>query len=393
MDENTACTQVLVIAHAAYGHNHVFKNNYMFRQWTDAESIIDYLVFAKNYIMQCEERYGEDVVELTLNAAHSLMHNGIDRYKRPIKLNLIKEKLKQQERSEYLESTINNLWSSLLKPKETKIDKEDEKFPLQPEENILYFLEKNSPVLAPWQREVLRIVRKLAQYFYPQGQTKMLNEGWASFTHYYIMNRLYDKGLLTDGAMLEFAKMHTSVVFQPAYDDRRYTGLNPYYIGFEMFKDIRRICETPTAEDIELFPTIVSQPWVDVCLDAVANYRDESFVRQFLSPTLVRKLGLFKLIDDKKEDTYLIDAIQDKEGFKRIRSGLANHYESEEWMPKIEVTDANIKGDRTLVLMYNKDKGRAISDSWKPTLQHIKFLWGHKVKLITKLGNTIGECF
>jgi stage V sporulation protein R len=71
---------------------------------------------------------------------------------------------------------------------------------------------------------------------------------------------------------------------------------------------------------------------------------------------------------------------------------LAAHYETEEHSPKIEIVDANIKGDRTLVLMYNKDKGRSISDSWKPTLQHIRFLWGHKVKLISKLGNAIGEC-
>jgi stage V sporulation protein R len=392
MEENTACTQVLVIAHAAYGHNHVFKNNYLFRQWTDAESIVDYLVFAKNYMMQCEEKYGEEAVEQTLNAAHSLMHNGIDRYKRPRKLSMSEEKLKQKERTEYLESSVNSLWSSLLKPKAIKTDQADEKFPVQPEENILYFLEKNSPILAPWQREILRIVRKLAQYFYPQGQTKMLNEGWASFTHYYIMNRLYDKGLLTDGAMLEFVKMHTGVVFQPAYDSPYYSGLNPYYVGFEMFNDIKRICENPTVEDRELFPNIVDQPWVDVCLDVVANYRDESMVRQFLSPTLVRKLGLFKLSDDKKEETYLIDAIQDREGFKQIRSSLATHYEANEWHPKIEIVDANIKGDRTLILMYNKDRGRAISDNWKLTLQHIRFLWGHKVKLITKLGNTIGEC-
>jgi len=68
MEENTACTQVLVIAHAAFGHNHFFKNNHLFKQWTDADGIIDYLVFAKNYVAQCEERYGEDAVEQTLDA-------------------------------------------------------------------------------------------------------------------------------------------------------------------------------------------------------------------------------------------------------------------------------------------------------------------------------------
>jgi stage V sporulation protein R len=73
-----------------------------------------------------------------------------------------------------------------------------------PQENILYFLQKTAPRLQPWQREVLRIVRKIAQYFYPQSQTKVMNEGCATYTHYTIMNRLHEKGLLTDGNMVEF---------------------------------------------------------------------------------------------------------------------------------------------------------------------------------------------
>ncbi len=73
MEENTATMQALVIAHAAFGHNHFFKNNYLFRQWTDADGILDYLVFARGYIAECEERYGEAAVERLLDAAHALM--------------------------------------------------------------------------------------------------------------------------------------------------------------------------------------------------------------------------------------------------------------------------------------------------------------------------------
>lgn len=392
MEENSAVLQTLVIAHAAYGHNHVFKNNYMFKQWTDADTIIDYLIFARNYIANCEERYGEEEVEFTINAAHALMTHGIDRYKRPRKLSIIEEKLKQKERTDYLEKTVNDLWRTLPKIEASKDKVEIIKpFPTQPEENILYFLEKNSPVLEGWQREILRIVRKLSQYFYPQSQTKVLNEGWACFTHFFIMNRLFDKGLLTEGAMLEFIQSHSNVVFQPEFDDPRFGGLNPYYLGFELFRDIRRICEYPDKEDYELFPEIAGQPWVDICLDAVANYRDESLIRQFLSPKLVRKMKLFRLVDNKREDTYLVSAIQNREGFKEIRSSLANSYELDEWCPKIEITDADIKGDRTLTLTYSKEKSRDIFSSWKSILKHIRYLWGHKVKLITKRGNLIGE--
>ncbi|HMZ29455.1 MAG TPA: SpoVR family protein, partial [Thauera aminoaromatica] len=113
MEENTLTMQGLVIAHAAYGHNSFFKGNYLFRTWTNADAIIDYLLFARNYITQCEERHGEEAVELLLDSCHALMNLGVDRYKRPPRLSLAKEKLRQQEREEYLQSQVNDLWRTL----------------------------------------------------------------------------------------------------------------------------------------------------------------------------------------------------------------------------------------------------------------------------------------
>src|SRR5438067_5604122 len=88
MEENSMTMQTLVIAHAAFGHNHFFKNNYLFRQWTDADGILDYLNFAKGYIASCEERYGPVAVERTLDAAHALMSHGIFRFPGKKKLDL-----------------------------------------------------------------------------------------------------------------------------------------------------------------------------------------------------------------------------------------------------------------------------------------------------------------
>ena len=88
MEENTATMQTLVIAHAAFGHNHFFKNNYVFRQWTDAEGILDYLEFARGYIAQCEEKYGEAQVERLLDAAHALMSHAVHRYPRKRSMDL-----------------------------------------------------------------------------------------------------------------------------------------------------------------------------------------------------------------------------------------------------------------------------------------------------------------
>src|SRR5271167_4142133 len=82
MEENPAITQALVISHAAIGHNYVFKNNFMFKEWTTPGSIIDYMIFAKNYIKECEEKYGEDEVELFIDAAHALSTHAVDKQKR-----------------------------------------------------------------------------------------------------------------------------------------------------------------------------------------------------------------------------------------------------------------------------------------------------------------------
>src|SRR3954469_12578284 len=101
MEENTMTMQALVIAHAAYGHNSFFKGNYLFRTWTDAEAIIDYMVFAKKYIAECEQRYGIDAVEDLLDSCHALQNHGVDRYKRPAKLSMAKERERQEERERY----------------------------------------------------------------------------------------------------------------------------------------------------------------------------------------------------------------------------------------------------------------------------------------------------
>ena len=128
------------------------------------------------------------------------------------------------------------------------------KFPAEPEENILYFIEKNAPKLPVWKRELIRIVRKVAQYYYPQGMTKVMNEGFATFMHYHIINKLFEEGFLDDGFMLEFIKSHSGVIYQPAYNSPYFSGLNPYTLGFNIFMDIKRICQEPTEEDKKWFP-------------------------------------------------------------------------------------------------------------------------------------------
>ncbi len=253
-----------------------------------------------------------------------------------------------------------------------------------PEENLLYFIEKRAPKLEDWQRELVRIVRLIAQYFYPQKQTQLMNEGCATFVHYEIMRRLYDKGLITEGAMLEFLHSHSSVVFQPDFDDQRFSGINPYALGFAMMSDIRRICEEPKAEDREWFPDIAGRGnGYGVLRHAWANYRDESFILQYMSPAIIRRLRLFQVSDDSSKPALRVEAIHDEVGYRRIRSALARQYDLSRREPDLQVIDVDLRGDRCLVLAHSVHNGVLLAEkSCRAVLRNVAALWGYSVKLL-----------
>jgi len=382
MEENTTAMQALVIAHAAYGHNSFFKGNYLFKLWTDASSIIDYLVYSKNYIAECEERYGLGNVEELLDSCHALQNYGVDRYRRPSKLSFAEETARRKERLEHAQSQVNDIWRTLPK----KADKADEvaeakRFPAELQENILYFIEKNAPLLEPWQREIVRIVRKIAQYFYPQRQTQVMNEGWATFWHHHLLNTLYDDGYLTDGVMIEWLKSHTNVIYQPPVGHRAYSGINPYALGFAMYTDIKRICENPTAEDREWFPDFAGKPWLPTLDHAMRNFKDESFVGQYLSPKLMRDLRFFAIVDDEKAENLEVSAIHDPSGFRRLREALSRQYDLSTREPDIQVWNVNLRGDRSLTLRHTQHNDRPLHEGSNEVLKHAARLWGFGVQL------------
>jgi spore cortex formation protein SpoVR/YcgB (stage V sporulation) len=380
MEENTIAMQALVIAHACYGHNSFFKGNYLFQTWTDASSIIDYLLFAKNYIAECEQKHGISKVEETLDACHALMNYGVDRYKRPQKISMTEEKKRQKEREQYLQTQVNSLWKTIPTKVKSAEDKAI-KYPAEPQENILYFIEKNAPLLEPWQRETVRIVRKISQYFYPQKQTQVMNEGWACFWHYTILNHLYDEGKVSDRFMLEFLQSHTNVVAQPDYNSPYYSGINPYALGFNMFMDIRRICENPTEEDKHWFPEIAGSNWLETVHFAMQNFKDESFISQFLSPKLMRDFKLFHLHDDEKNDYIEVQSIHNDSGYRKIREMLSSQYNLSNLEPNIQVTNVDVRGDRTLTICHTPHNAIPLADTKEEVLKHLHCLWHFDVKL------------
>jgi stage V sporulation protein R len=383
MEENTVTTQALVIAHASYGHNSFFKGNALFRQWTAADAIIDYLVFARRYVMECEERHGSPAVEEVIDACHALMAHGVDRYRRPTPLTLKAETARLAEREAHRERQFNDLWRTVPTAVASAATKSPKIFPQEPQENILYFVEKFSPKLEPWERELVRIVRKLAQYFYPQAQTKVMNEGWATFWHYTILNRLHETGQVDDGFMFEFLKSHTNVVYQPAFDAKHFSGINPYALGFAMFSDLRRMCEAPTDEDRVWFPEIAGRDWRKTLDFAMRNFKDESFIAQYLSPRLIRELRLFAVADHRAESTLKVECIHDEPGYRRVRKLLAQQHAHEQRVPDVQIVQFDRDGDRSLTLRHTQRRGRQLNDAAFEVVVHLRRLWGFPVRLET----------
>lgn len=385
MEENNAITQTLVIAHAAFGHNHFFKNNYLYREWTEASSIVDYMIFAKDYIRKCEEMYGVDEVEMVLDAAHTISAHGVDKRKRKHKKKMTEE-ARNAEVMKQLDEDQKNLDIIIKKTtfvEEVKaVDPDLEDDLADDEENLLYFIYKRAPNMPQWKREILRIVYKIRQYFYPNGQTKTGNEGFATHTHYYIMNELEKRGIISADAQIAWLHLHSNVIYQSKWTDKWYDGFNPYALGFDVFKEIRRVCEQPTKEDEEWFPNLVGKDWREAQKDAVANYRDESFLEQFMTPKLIRDYRLFSL--RAEGDVGVVNEISDEKGYRNIRRQLATQYNMVNYIPEINVHSAKMKKDRTLTLVYKPFMGRSLHEKYrKEVMQHIKFLWEYPVELVT----------
>jgi stage V sporulation protein R len=387
MEENTATMQALVIAHAAFGHNHFFRNNHLFRQWTEASAILDYLGFARSYVAACEDRYGVAAVERVLDAAHSLSRHGVHRHSGTRPMNLKAEQKRERERQEYDEQVFDDLWRTLPDAKPAPgVDKvADRRRRLGlPEENLLYFLEKTSPRLQSWEREVIRIVRLIAQYFYPQPQVKLMNEGCATWVHQRIMTRLHETGQIDDGAFLEVLHSTSNVIMQPGFDHPAGgPGFNPYALGYAMMTDIARICDQPTAEDLAWFPDLAGNgDAVGTLRHAWANYRDESFVLQFLSPKVMRDFRMFRLLDDAAEPTLLVDAIHDDEGYRAIRRSLARSYDPGLNDADVQVVDVDLSGDRRLLLEHRTRPGQLLAQKdAEATLRQLAVLWGYEVRM------------
>ena len=208
-----------------------------------------------------------------------------------------------------------------------------------------------------------------------------MNEGWATFWHYTILNQMYDEGLLTDGYMIEFLQSHTNVVKQPSFDSPYYSGINPYALGFAMMSDIRRISENPTKEDREWFSDIAGKDWLENLDFAMRNFKDESFISQYLSPKLIREFKLFSITDDDVDSHIEVNAIHNNPGYSRVREILADQYNLGSIEPNLQIYNVDVRGDRSITLRHYQYNRKPLASSLDEVLRHFARLWGFTVRL------------
>jgi len=346
MKDNTLLLQILTMAHV-YGHNDFFKNNRLFKEATNAKYTLEMFnldaKIIRSYIDDPSIGYAK--VERILDAAHAIRYQigraiGVKELSdEEIKKNMLDEyEYKKENRS------ILDVYEEIEVPNVEKI-------PLEPDDDVMGFIIKHG-ALSEWEKSILKIVKRETEYFIPQIETKIMNEGWASYTHYNILKELD----LPQELHLEFLKRHNDVI-APMIG-----GLNPYYIGFKIFEDL----------DMRYGR--------DKIFEVREIERDSSFLRRYLTKELCEELNLFEY-NHRTFDT-VIEEISDDEGWKKIRdtlsytAGMGN-------IPYVRVIDLD-KKDYTLTL-ENIFDGRALELSYaKETLRYVQELWGHRVKLITK---------
>lgn len=346
MRDNTLLLQILTIAHV-YGHNDFFKNNRLFKH-TQAgltvETFKNHAERVRSYIQ--DPSIGYLKVERILDAAHAI------RYQTNRVLGMKKLSIQQQKErlvAEYRRKIQRDLFGN---PVQEEAPPNLIKLPLEPEADLLFFLAEHSQ-LEEWERDLLFIVHSETAYFLPQIETKILNEGWASFWHYQILQELK----LPADLHLEFLKRHHQVI-RPHPG-----GLNPYHLGFTILYDLeRRFGKEKLFEVREI-----------EC--------DRSFLRRYLTRELCEELHLFEYM--ASEGQIEVTEVADEKGWEKIRDTLSIMVGLGS-IPVIVIKEV-IPKDRTLLLEHEWD-GRDLEMTYAgETLKYLVELWGRPVELATRV--------
>ncbi len=366
MRDNTLCLQILTMAHV-YGHNDFFKNNFTFRDTRPDLTVSNFKLRADRVRHYVEDpSIGLQKVEEVLDVAHALSlqcrrNTAIRKVPRD----------EQQERALQRAQPPHDPYQRIHKP--ARYDAPDlGKLPLEPEEDILLFIAEYNPYLEGWHKDLLQIVHEEAQYFIPQIETKIMNEGWASYWHHKIMNSLD----LPEGLYLEFLVHHNQVV-RPHPG-----GINPYHLGFRVWHDIERRFDQPTDEEIARYGR-PDKSGMSKLFEVRETDRDASFLRRFLTEELMAELDMFEY--RRQDDKVVVSNISDEDHWETVKESLLRNV-GMATVPVIRIMDADFRHNRVLLLRHEHD-GRDLQREYlEKTLGFVYRLWARQVLLETLVG-------
>ena len=377
MRDNTLLLQILTIAHV-YGHNDFFANNFTFTSNINAKYTLEMF---KNHAHRVDKyiedpSLGLEPVEAILDHAHALS------FQRSRNLAIPKLSPAEQAERAYrdLQTERDPHWE--IHPPKAPPTTPALRYPIEPDEDLLHFIYSNNPYLSEWQRDLLQIVDQEARYFIPQMETKIMNEGWASYWHHKIMNSLQ----LDQGLHLEFIVRHNQVL-SPIPG-----GLNPYHLGFIIWQDIeRRWNAGETGVEYKSRPASYQPQTPEEELNSRGRKkifevresdRDTSFLRRFLTPEIMQEVHLFQ--HERRGKDRVVTKVSNDENWTDIRDTLIKSVGSNS-LPIIKVHDADYSGTRILYLKHHHD-GRDLQLEYaEQTLRHLQALWGKAVYLETEL--------
>jgi stage V sporulation protein R len=383
---NHTVDQKLVMAHV-YGHCDFFKNNAYFAHTN--RKMMDEMANHGVRMRRYAEKHGEDDVEAFVDRCMSIddlidIHSTAIRRRDEVSRYDFKEeeedalKLTRFKSKDYMDDYINPRAALRAEEEERRKLKEEtaRSFPERPEKDVLLFLIEHAP-LKPWQRDILSIIRDEAYYFAPQGQTKIMNEGWASYWHSTIMTTKS----LNPSELIDYADHHSGTMA---------TGrgrINPYKLGIELFRDIEERWNTgrfgkeyDDCDDLEKRRKWDKQLGLGrkKIFEVRRVHNDISFIETFLTPEFCQKHRMFSFAYNDQSEQYIIESREFDKIKQRLLFTLTNFGK-----PWIFVVDGNYRNRGELLLRHEHNGIDLQLDKASDTLANIQHIWGRPVHLQT----------
>ncbi|AZS16655.1 SpoVR family protein [Paenibacillus lutimineralis] len=375
LEGNSLIQNKLIIAHVL-AHCDFFKNNLRFSATN--RDMVESMSATAERINRYELIHGAGKVEAFIDAVLAIQEH-VDpqlikphRYDKRQQMEEKQRQAKEKKKAPARQGEYDDLWELENQGVALSGSKDSVPFPPEQEKDILWFIQEYSEHLEDWQRDIMSMLREEMLYFWPQMETKIMNEGWASYWHQRILREMD----LSSEETIEFAKLNASVV-QPSQ------SLNPYYLGLKIFEDIERRWNEPTEEERTRFGRVPGQGREKI-FEVRELDSDISFLRSYLTKQLVNDLDLY--IFEKQGPEW---KITDK-GWENVRDQLVVS-RMNGGFPYVVVKDGDYNRSGELLLKHQYDGLELDLKYLERTLPYVYTLWGRPVHLETIVENKCAQ--